>query len=207
MVLVIDTSSSRAGLALVARLGDGWEPGPDLVVESGRGEALASHVRALLMRGTAPGDVGELDGVAVALGPGSFTGVRVGVAYGLGLAMGRGIPLYGLGTLELAAARAAVPATGLAEAGRGRVYFLPPGGEPGWGEPAEVPTAWPAVGWVRPAVAGALEAAGVRLLGDGELDSFAASAARAMPGAARLGYGSVRLRYMSHSGRLQRQGL
>src|SRR5205807_3158387 len=65
----------------------------------------------------------ELSRVAVAVGPGSFTGIRVGAAYGLGLALGLGIAIHGLPTLKLASLRARVPATGLSEAGRGRVYF------------------------------------------------------------------------------------
>lgn len=200
MVLVIDTSSTRSGLALVRRAGEGWGPAGELVVASGRGEELATHVRELV-------DVATLEGVAVALGPGSFTGVRVGVAYGLGLAMGRAIPLYGLGTLELAAARAPGPATGVAEAGRGRVYFLPPGGEAAWGLPEEMPVTWPAAGWLRDTTAASVRAAGVPLLEEAELDSFAVGAARSMRSAEPLGYGTVRLRYMSQVGRLQRQGL
>jgi tRNA threonylcarbamoyladenosine biosynthesis protein TsaB len=46
----------------------------------------------------------ELDRIAVTLGPGSFTGLRVGLAFakGLGLALGR--PVIGLGCLEVLAA-------------------------------------------------------------------------------------------------------
>src|SRR5262249_61859810 len=61
----------------------------------------------------------RLKAVAVGLGPGSFTGLRVGVSYGVGLAMGLGVPLLGLGSLDLQAARADEPATGLVEAGGG----------------------------------------------------------------------------------------
>ena len=211
MVLVIDTSSVASGLALLRPAGPGnrggpsrpsvrcpsdWEVEAQEVFPSGRGPELADRARRMIGRG-------GLGGVAVALGPGSFTGIRVGVSYGLGLAMGLGVPLYGLGTLELAAARARGPATGLSEAGRGRVYFLPPGGTAGQGEPTEVPGRWPAAGWLRPATADALRMAGVRLLGEGELDGFGQAAARAMSQAAPLGYGRVRLRYMSSPGRLQ----
>jgi tRNA threonylcarbamoyl adenosine modification protein YeaZ len=197
VVLVIDTSSACSGLALLRPEAGGWQPEAERVFPSGRGEELAGRVRELV-------DPRRLTGVAVALGPGSFTGVRVGASYGLGLAMGLGIPLFGLGTLELAAARAGVPATGLAEAGRGRVYSLPPGGEPELGDPDQVPDAWPAAGWLRPTTAEALRAAGVRLLDPPELTSFADAAARSMRGAERVGYGTVRLRYMSSAGRLQR---
>lgn len=42
----------------------------------------------------------EVEAVAVANGPGSFTGVRIGVAAAKGLAWGREIPIYGVSTLE-----------------------------------------------------------------------------------------------------------
>jgi tRNA threonylcarbamoyladenosine biosynthesis protein TsaB len=195
MVLVIDTSSACSGLAVLSHNGTSWVPEAEEVFPSGRGEELAGRAGRLI----AP-DL--LSGVAVAVGPGSFTGIRVGVSYGLGLALGRGVPFYGLGTLELAAARSRQPATGLSEAGRGRVYFLPPGGEPGHGAAGEVAGEWPAVGWLRPATAEALRQAGVRLLAGSELEPFAAGVARAMERAEQMSYGSVTLRYMSSVGRL-----
>ena len=43
---------------------------------------------------------GDVEAVAVANGPGSFTGVRIGVAAAKGFAWGREIPIYGVSTLE-----------------------------------------------------------------------------------------------------------
>jgi len=66
----------------------------------------------------------RLDRVGVTLGPGSFTGLRVGLAFAQGLAAALSIPLVGVGTLEALAAEAP---DGLAfvvlDARRDQVYF------------------------------------------------------------------------------------
>lgn len=66
-----------------------------------------------------------LDAVAVAHGPGSFTGIRIGVAAAVGLAWGAGLPACGVSTLEAMAYNA--QATGcvvcpVMDARRGQVY-------------------------------------------------------------------------------------
>jgi tRNA threonylcarbamoyladenosine biosynthesis protein TsaB len=68
---------------------------------------------------------GDLTAVVVLTGPGSYSGVRAGMAAALGLALARAIPLHGLG--NLAAVAAAVPRDGadftvVSDAGRGGVY-------------------------------------------------------------------------------------
>jgi tRNA threonylcarbamoyl adenosine modification protein YeaZ len=185
VVLVIDTSSPRSAVALISDDGVATE---DVVVD-GREHDLPGRVVALV-------DPRRLTAVAVGLGPGSFTGLRVGVSYGVGLAMGLGIPLVGLSSLELQAGRADEPVTALVEAGRGRLYWRPPGGEPRLSDPVELPRGFPAVGWLRPATAEAVEAAGVRLLSEKELKGFARAAAGLLGSAAELGYDTVELKYM-----------
>lgn len=185
MVLVIDTSSPRSALALISDDGGATE---DVVVD-GREHHLPGRVLGLV-------DPRRLTAVAVGLGPGSFTGLRVGVSYGVGLAMGLGIRLVGLSSLELQAGRADEPVTALVEAGRGRLYWQPPGGEPRLSDPVELPREFPAVGWLRPAAAEAVEAAGVRLLSEEELKGFARAAAGLLGSAEALGYDTVELKYM-----------
>jgi tRNA A37 threonylcarbamoyladenosine modification protein TsaB len=138
----------------------------------------------------------RLTKVAVATGPGSFTGLRVGVSFGLGLAIGLRIPIVPLATLSIQSARSQEPVLAVAEAGRGRVYFAKPGGVPEIGEPLELPKDLPVAGWLRPATSTALEAAGLRFKPEPELRSFGAAAARLLESAREVAYGSLKLDYM-----------
>lgn len=65
-----------------------------------------------------------LDAVAVVTGPGTFTGLRVGLAHALGLALARGVPVIPVPTLPLRAAAVAGSAYTLAilDARKGRLY-------------------------------------------------------------------------------------
>jgi tRNA threonylcarbamoyladenosine biosynthesis protein TsaB len=63
-----------------------------------------------------------VEGVAVSVGPGSFTGLRVGIATAVGWARGRSLPACGVGTLEALAAAVEAPAVAVVtDAKRGEV--------------------------------------------------------------------------------------
>ena len=68
----------------------------------------------------------SLTGVGVALGPGSFTGLRIGLSAAKGIALGRNLPVAGIPSLEiLAAAQPGLrrPMLAFLEVGRGRYAF------------------------------------------------------------------------------------
>jgi len=73
----------------------------------GQAEVLVPMIRATLDE--AGIGFGELAAIATTLGPGSFTGLRAGLATARGLALATGLPCYGFSTLDVAA-RAVSPA-------------------------------------------------------------------------------------------------
>ena len=118
MLLAVDTSTARAGIALY----DGdvlaeavWHAGRD------HGRLLMPAIDETLRRlGRQPTD---LTAVAAARGPGSYTGLRVGLSVVQGLSVALGIPAYGIGSLDVLAAGLPPfdrPVRAVLAAGRGR---------------------------------------------------------------------------------------
>ncbi|MFI5281632.1 MAG: tRNA (adenosine(37)-N6)-threonylcarbamoyltransferase complex dimerization subunit type 1 TsaB [Candidatus Dormibacterales bacterium] len=186
MILAIDTSSARAGLALLDGSGAVLQ---EQLHASGRSLDLPGIYRS--MAAGVP-----LTKVAVATGPGSFTGLRTGVSFALGLAMGFGIPIVPLRTLSIQAARASGPVLAVSEAGRGRVYYQAGRREPELGEPAQLPAGLSVVGWLRPATEDAMRAAGLVMKPEEELLPFGAAVARLLETAPEAPYGSLKIHYM-----------
>lgn len=94
MILSMDSSAVTASVALT----DGDEIIKSEFVNSG-----LTHSETLLPMITRVMDgrkYSELDGIAITAGPGSFTGVRIGVATVKGLAFNDDIPCYSVSTLE-----------------------------------------------------------------------------------------------------------
>jgi len=75
-------------------------------MERGQAEALVPMIGDTMR--AAGADYGDLDRLAVTVGPGTFTGLRIGLATARGLALATGLPLVGVTTLE-ALAHAADP--------------------------------------------------------------------------------------------------
>jgi tRNA threonylcarbamoyl adenosine modification protein YeaZ len=193
LILVIDTSSARSALAVLTPAGETVSEEVFPLLPSGRKNSSSDDLPAKAMAMIAGH---RLTRVAMAVGPGSFTGLRVGVSFGLGLAMGLRIPIVPLRSLEIQAARSDEPVVAVTEAGRGRVYHLEPGGEPGLAEPVELPHGLPVVGWLRADTEQALAAAGLQMKATAELKSFGDAAARCLGSAREVAYGSLRLEYM-----------
>ncbi|HRP79951.1 MAG TPA: tRNA (adenosine(37)-N6)-threonylcarbamoyltransferase complex dimerization subunit type 1 TsaB [Aquamicrobium sp.] len=107
---ILDTETGERGRA-VLDIGKGHAERLMAVIDAALTEAGATHA--------------DLDAIVVSVGPGSFTGVRVGVAAARGLALALKIPTVGVTTLEALAREAAQPGRPVVakiEAGRGQAY-------------------------------------------------------------------------------------
>jgi tRNA threonylcarbamoyladenosine biosynthesis protein TsaB len=148
-VLAIDTSSSVGSVALVLGGATPWDA--QVVAEAtarvsnAHGESLLPLVDAVLK--SARTTLSEIDLLAVGIGPGSFTGTRVGVATAKGLALGASRPLRGVNAFEALAVDVGAPAGAevavAIDARKGEVYLalvsMSAGDVTVVGEPAHTP--------------------------------------------------------------------
>jgi tRNA threonylcarbamoyladenosine biosynthesis protein TsaB len=101
-LLALDTSTLHAALALSRADGPPLVAPPDPATRHGRG--LVPAIRDLLRQAGVA--LADLDGLAVGLGPGSYTGLRVGLMAAKALAYAARKPLVGLDSLEVVARNA-----------------------------------------------------------------------------------------------------
>ena len=118
MILALDTSTAIASVALY----DGSVSG-EITWRSGRGHSVELMVQAdslIRLRRVEPK---QLLAVAVATGPGSYTGLRVGIAAGKGLCLALGLPMVAVCTLDILAyphESSCLPVRAVLDAGRHR---------------------------------------------------------------------------------------
>jgi len=122
VLLALDTCTRRASIAVR----DDTTLRSECTWECERQETALVSARIHDLMHTSHIQARDLGAVAVAIGPGSFTGVRCGLAIGKGLAMARGIPMIGVTAFDVIAHAQPRPAhtmpmLALLEAGRGRV--------------------------------------------------------------------------------------
>ncbi len=120
MLLAVDTSTQWIGLALY----DGAQMPGEWIwkTQNHHTVELAPAIQGLFQRcGLRPAD---LQALGVALGPGSFTSLRIGLAAVKGMALALNLPVVGIPTLDILAAAQPLcdlPMAAILQAGRGRL--------------------------------------------------------------------------------------
>ena len=120
MLLAVDTSTAQVGLALY----DGTQVLGEMTWTTRQHHTteLAPALAGLLVR--CGSSMGMVEALGVAIGPGSFTSLRVGLSFVKGLALARALPIIGIPTLDVIAAAQQVmdiPLVAVLQAGRGRI--------------------------------------------------------------------------------------
>jgi tRNA threonylcarbamoyladenosine biosynthesis protein TsaB len=104
-ILAVDTSTRSCSVAVVS--------GNDLLAEvtSGNGQTHSRHLMAMIdsALGLADLNLSMTDGLAFTCGPGSFTGLRIGISTILGLSAATRKPIAGISGLDALAMQAATP--------------------------------------------------------------------------------------------------
>jgi tRNA threonylcarbamoyladenosine biosynthesis protein TsaB len=120
MLLALDTSTTQLGIALY----DGTRVlAEHLWVSKARHTTELAPFVAQMLKQTGK-SMSDVTALGVAIGPGSFTSLRVGLAFVKGLSLSRDLPIVGIPTLDVVAAPLAVtelPLGCVLAAGRGRL--------------------------------------------------------------------------------------
>ena len=119
MILAIDTATRSAGLAVY----DGYAVRAEFTWDTSDHHTVELMPRIVEMLNQIDVSIDRLSGLGVSIGPGSFTGVRVGVAAAKGLALARNIPIVGVRSTDILAYAVKwcqPPLVVVVRAGRGR---------------------------------------------------------------------------------------
>ncbi len=122
-LLALDTSTGACSVALLEEGGGRILAFRHEIMQRGHAEALAPMVDAVMSEaGCAMAALGR---IAVSTGPGTFTGVRIGLGFARALGAALGLPVTGISTLRAIAANAdtALPVAVIMDARRGEVYM------------------------------------------------------------------------------------
>lgn len=182
MLLVIETATAACSAALIDIDGSVIDERHE-IVGRGHAERLVPMI-AEMLAGRVP------EAILVDVGPGSFTGVRVGLAAAHGLSIGWQVPVAGYSSLALLAAASGEASVGAAlQGGHGELFVQSYGGDPLAPEDAlrSLPPAEAAAAIAADAVAGSGAEAIVALRGWGRaIDALPRAAdARLLPTALR----------------------
>ena len=104
MIIAIDTATETASVAIAHPDG---AIAAELTWRAGRNHTMHLHPTLQHLMMLAGITTNDLTGIAATRGPGSFTGIRIGLATAKGLAQGLDVPIVGVGTLAAAALGAA----------------------------------------------------------------------------------------------------
>lgn len=118
-MLAIDTATRMTGIALH----DGDQVHAEYIWRGGQFQTVELAPEVALMMRRAGIQTRRLTALAVAMGPGSYTGLRIGMSLAKGMALARGLPMVGVPTLEILAGgqpKADGPMFALMKAGRSR---------------------------------------------------------------------------------------
>ena len=119
IVLALDTAAPRLQLALL--LADGSVDVSVDEMATGQAEAIFGRIAQLLGRNGV--GYADLSRVVTTTGPGSFTGLRIGLSAARGIGLARTIPVIGVPSLLALSLSVAGPSTVLLDARRGEAYF------------------------------------------------------------------------------------
>ncbi len=124
-ILALDTAASWCSVAVYNSDGDVVLADVSENIGKGHAEVLMTYVERAVTE--AKLSISDMDRVAVNVGPGSFTGVRIGVSAARGFALALGIPAIGVTAFEALAAEIHIanpenPVLVLLDAHRGEIY-------------------------------------------------------------------------------------